>query len=67
MIARAVFCGIEDGVAVNVASIGATGGVAVIVTISLSIPAEFMHVSVNTVSALIVTVAAVPFVTGPTP
>jgi hypothetical protein len=57
----------DDGVAVNVAMIGATGAVTVIVSCFVDIPALFMHVSVYVVSAVSVTEVAVPLVIVPTP
>jgi hypothetical protein len=58
----------DDGDAVNVASTGATGcGVTVRLSCRVALPAELLHVTVNVVVALSVTLAVPPLLIVPTP
>lgn len=59
--------GTGEGVAVNVARLGATGGVAIIVTCFMDEPAEFVHVNVYVVVAAKLTLEEKPFKIDPTP
>ena len=58
----------DDGVAVNVPSTGATGtAVTEIVAVRVPFPPAFVHVSVNVVDDVSVTIDIWPLAIGPTP